>query len=49
MARLPASAARRDALQPRAAMSRPILGAVAQISEATANQATPMTKIFRRP
>src|SRR5579864_3697876 len=30
-------------------MSRPMLGATAQISDATANHATPMTKIFRRP
>ena len=30
-------------------MSRPMLGAVAQINDAIANHVTPMTKMRRRP
>ena len=50
MARLPGvSSAPPTPCRPRAAISRPMFGAVAQISDATANHATPITKIFRRP
>src|SRR5580700_746598 len=50
MARLPGvSKAPPTPCSIRAAMSSPMLGAIAQISDATANHATPMTKIFRRP
>src|ERR1019366_8572185 len=50
MARLPGvSSAPPTPCNPRAAMSRPMFGAVAQMSDATANHATPMTKIWRRP
>ena len=50
IARLPGvSSAPPTPCSPRAAISSPMLGAIAQISDATANHATPMTKIFLRP